>query len=99
MTSCAAIPGGMSLDGVDVTRQAVIDGNVLVKEKPVRVGYARLLDPNNEFVAEVPLNSGGDFRFFTVTGEWNVQLFLPSGTFRTQVQAKIGEIVKVNIRL
>jgi len=72
MSGCGAVVGGVSLDNVDITNQAVIQGVVSSGDAPASVGYARLLDRNDEFVAEVPISKQGEFRFFTVAGDWTV---------------------------
>ena len=40
---CAATKGGLSLAGVDVTKEAVIQGRVLRGGNPVAGAYVRLL--------------------------------------------------------
>ncbi len=61
---CGATEGGLSLDGVDVAKEAVIQGQVLRGEDPVPNAYVRLLDRTGEFTAEVPTSATGHFRFF-----------------------------------
>ena len=61
---CAATKGGLSLAGVDVTKEAVIQGCVLRGGNPVAGAYVRLLDSSGEFTAEVPTSATGHFRFF-----------------------------------
>jgi len=46
---------------------------------PARVGYARLLNDDGEFVAEVPLGEDGGFRFFAAPGNWTVRVLAPGG--------------------
>ena len=41
---CAATKGGLSLAGVDVTKEAVVQGRVLRGGNPVAGAYVRLLD-------------------------------------------------------
>jgi len=55
MSACGAVVGGVSLENVDVKTQAVIQGVVSQHSAPVSVGYVRLLDKSDEFVAEVPV--------------------------------------------
>jgi Protein of unknown function (DUF1416) len=45
----------------------------------VPVGYARLLNDDGEFVAEVPLGPDGGFRFFAAPGTWTVRVLAPAG--------------------
>jgi hypothetical protein len=46
---------------------------------PASVGYARLLNDDGEFVAEVPLGADGGFRFFAAPGTWTVRVLAPGG--------------------
>ncbi|HEY9563019.1 MAG TPA: DUF1416 domain-containing protein, partial [Nocardioides sp.] len=41
---CGATEGGLSLDGIDVTKQAVVQGQVTRGGEPVGNAYVRLLD-------------------------------------------------------
>ena len=43
--------------------QAVVQRTVTRAGTPVSTGYARLLNGDGEFVAEVPLGADGGFRF------------------------------------
>ena len=51
---CGATEGGLSLDGVDVTKEAIVQGQVIRDGEPVGNAYVRLLDRTGEFTAEVP---------------------------------------------
>ena len=54
---CGAIQGGLSLDGVNVAKEAIIQGQVVRADGlPVENAYVRLLDRTGEFTAEVPTN-------------------------------------------
>lgn len=97
MSSCGAVVGGVSLDHVDVTKQAVIQGVIIGTDGNPASGYARLNDSAGEFVAEVPLSSKGEFRFFAAPGSWTVVALTPGGTSRTQVSANLGEISDLDI--
>ena len=57
---CGAKQGGLDLKGVDVDKEAVIQGQVLRGEEPVGGAYVRLLDSTGEFTAE--LIADADFR-------------------------------------
>ena len=59
--------------------EAIIEGTVTVGDAPARVGYARLLNDDGEFVAEVPLGENGGFRFFAAPGNWTVRVLAPGG--------------------
>ena len=65
---CGATEGGLSLDGVDVAKEAVIQGQVVRDGEPVGNAYVRLLDRTGEFTAEVPTSATGHFRFFAGEG-------------------------------
>ena len=97
MSSCGAVVGGVSLEHVDVSRQAVIQGVVSQAGSPASVGYTRLHDRNDEFVAEVPLSLAGEFRFFAAPGDWTVVTLVPGATQRTQVSAALGQIADLDI--
>lgn len=107
MRTCGATPGGPDLAGIDLSRQAVIQG-VVIREgasdsvpngAPVSTGYVRLLDRDGEFVAEVPLNNQGQFRFFAAPGEWTVRALVPGATGQAQAQAAYGRAVELTISL
>ena len=51
---CGATEGGLSLDGVNVAKEAVIQGQVTRDGEAVASAYVRLLDRTGEFTAEVP---------------------------------------------
>ncbi len=51
---CSATVGGLSLEGIDVTKETVIQGIVSRDGQPVGGAYVRLLDGSGEFTAEVP---------------------------------------------
>ena len=74
---CAATKGGLSLAGVDVTKEAVIQGCVLRGGNPVAGAYVRLLDSSGEFTAEVPTSATGHFRFFAADGNWTLRTLAP----------------------
>ena len=97
MTSCGAVVGGRSLDSVDVSKQAVIQGVVQRGGQPAPVGYVRLLDKQDEFVAEVPISTKGEFRFFATTGDWTLVTLLPGGTSRLPVKATVGQITDIEV--
>ncbi len=76
---CGATEGGLSLDGVDVAKEAVIQGQVVRDGEPVGNAYVRLLDRTGEFTAEVPTSATGHFRFFAGDGEWTLTHSRPPG--------------------
>lgn len=97
MSSCGAVVGGISLNRVDVSKQAVIQGVVSRSGGPVSVGYARLLDRGGDFVAEVPLSGKGEFRFFAAPGDWTLVALVPGATTRTLVSAQLGVVADVDV--
>ena len=99
MTSCGAVIGGHSLYDVDVSSQAVIQGIVQREGKPVSVGYVRLLDSTDEFVAEVPVSQNGEFRFFATSGSWTLAALIPGASKRVTVSATIGQISETKIQI
>ena len=80
MKTCGARPGGPSLDGIDLSKQTVIQGQILrdgssdsvPNGTAVANGHVRLLDATGEFTAEVPTNAEGQFRFFASPGTWTL---------------------------
>jgi hypothetical protein len=99
MSSCGAVVGGVSLDLVDVSTQSVVQGVVSKAGAPAKVGYVRLLDKSDEFVAEVPVSPQGEFRFFAAPGKWSVVALVPGGSARTTVQAELGKIADLEIAI
>lgn len=102
MTTCGAVVGGRSLESVDVSKQAVIQGIVQKNNSdavqiPASIGYVRLLDQSDEFVAEVPVSDKGEFRFFAAAGTWTLVALIPGGSARKQVNAELGKITDVDV--
>jgi uncharacterized GH25 family protein len=95
---CGAVVGGRSLDGVDVTKEAIIQGQVLRSGEPVENAYVRLLDSTGEFTAEVPTDDAGQFRFFAGDGRWTLRTLAPKAeTTDRQVVAQVGSVAEVDI--
>lgn len=95
---CGATKGGLSLDGVDVKKEAVVQGVVLSDGQPASPAYVRLLDRTGEFTAEVPTSATGHFRFFAGDGEWTLRTLVPKRDAVDKViTAKIGEVTEVEI--
>src|SRR5687768_2338170 len=79
---CGATEGGLPLDGIDVAKEAIIQGQVLRgssegQADPVSNAYVRLLDRTGEFTAEVPTSATGHFRFFAAPGMWTLRTLAP----------------------
>ena len=97
---CGATAGGLSLDGVDVAKEAVVQGQVVRGGEPVPNAYVRLLDRTGEFTAEVPTSASGHFRFFAGTGEWTLRALAPRAeTVDQPVQAAVGSVSEVTIAI
>ena len=97
---CGAKKGGPSLDGIDIEKEAVIQGVVTSDGGPVSTAYVRLLDRTGEFTAEVPVSATGQFRFFAGPGEWTLRTLAPrSVTVDRSVVAAIGSVADVEIDL
>ena len=95
---CGATTGGVSLDGVNVAKESVIQGVVLRGEEPVGNAYVRLLDRTGEFTAEVPTSASGHFRFFAGDGEWTLRTLAPkSDPIDIAVVASVGSVAEVQI--
>ncbi|HYJ27752.1 MAG TPA: DUF1416 domain-containing protein [Nocardioides sp.] len=100
---CGAKEGGLSLDGVNVAKEAVIQGQVLrggagEHGEPVSNAYVRLLDRTGEFTAEVPTSATGHFRFFAGDGEWTLRTLAPKAQpVDTRVVAATGSVAEVQV--
>jgi len=98
MRTCGATPGGPSLDGIDLSQQTVIQGQILrdgssdsvPNGTAVANGHVRLLDASGEFTAEVPTNSEGQFRFFAAPGSWTLVVQAPGARVEQALIAAQG---------
>ena len=88
---CGALPVSTPLDPALFETQTVIRGYVTKGGSPVSVGYARLHDSSGEFVAEVPLNADGEFRFFARPATWTVKLLVAGAAEAQTVEAVAGD--------
>lgn len=97
---CGATQGGLSLDGVNVAKEAVIQGQVLKDGEPVAKAYVRLLDRSGEFTAEVPTSATGHFRFFAGEGDWTLRTLAPGADpVDKAVVGEIGSVAEVTVSL
>lgn len=97
---CGAKEGGLSLEGVNVAKEAVVQGQVLRDGEPVSNAYVRLLDSTGEFTAEVPTSASGHFRFFAGEGSWTLRTLAPrTEPVDRQVVASVGSVAEVTIGL
>jgi len=95
---CGATEGGLSLDGIDVKKEAIIQGQVVHGVDPVGNAYVRLLDRTGEFTAEVPTSATGHFRFFAGPGEWTLRTLAPRiQPVDTKVTAEVGAIQEIAV--
>jgi hypothetical protein len=93
---CGAPAGGAPI--TDAGNQAVVQGRVTREGAPVGTGYARLLNDDGEFVAEVPLGEDGGFRFFAAPGTWTLRVLAPGGVRAERaVSAAIGQIASLDV--
>ncbi len=97
---CGATEGGLSLDGVDVEKEAVVQGRVTRDGEPVANAYVRLLDRTGEFTAEVPTSASGHFRFFAGDGEWTLRTLAPKAeAVDKKVVAAVGSVAEVEVAI
>ncbi len=97
---CGATEGGLSLDGIDVAKEAIIQGRVTRGEEPVGNAYVRLLDRTGEFTAEVPTSATGHFRFFAAPGEWTLRTLAPQAQpVDNAVHAAVGSVAEVTVAI
>ena len=95
---CGATTGGLSVEGIDVTKEAVVQGIVLRGTDPVGGAYVRLLDSGGDFTAEVPTSATGHFRFFAAPGSWTLRVLAPgAATVDRAVVAEQGVVAEVEI--
>lgn len=96
---CGATTGGLSVAGINVTKEAVIQGRVLRSGSPVTSAYVRLLDSTGEFTAEVPTSATGHFRFFAGDGSWTLRTLAPGSSVDCSVVALRGSVVDIDVEL
>jgi uncharacterized GH25 family protein len=97
---CGAVVGGRSIEGIDLTKEAVIQGQVTRAGEPVGNAYVRLLDSTGEFTAEVPTDDAGQFRFFAGEGSWTLRTLAPKADVTdNQVEARRGSVAEVDVAI
>lgn len=97
---CGATTGGLGTQGIDVTKEAVIQGTITVNGEPAGNAYVRLLDSSGDFTAEVPTSVTGQFRFFAAQGQWTLRVLAPGGKQADRaVVAELGSVAEVDINL
>jgi hypothetical protein len=87
---CGAPKQGSGLEGIDLTTQTVIQGQVWHDGAPVAGAYVRLLDTTDEFTAEVVTSPEGEFRFFAAPGQWKLRSLSPVGRGEQVLAAEVG---------
>ena len=96
---CGATAGGPSVEGIDLTKEAVIQGIVTRGDQPVGGAYVRLLDRTGEFTAEVPTSATGQFRFFAAPGAWTLRTLAPGASVDREVVAEQGAVAEIEVAL
>ncbi len=94
---CGAPAGGIKVTA-GAGDQAVVQGHVTRSGTPVPSGYARLLNADGEFVAEVPLGDDGGFTFYAAPGDWRLRVLAPGGVRAERaVSASTGAITEIEV--
>ena len=96
---CGATKGGLSVEGIDVTKEAVVQGIVLHAGEAVGGAYVRLLDSSGEFTAEVPTSATGQFRFFAAPGDWTLRTLAPGAVVDRSVVAQLGQVAEIEVSI
>ncbi|MEP7054591.1 MAG: DUF1416 domain-containing protein [Actinomycetota bacterium] len=76
---CGSTVGGLSTEGIDVSKETVIQGTVSRGGAPAAGAYVRLLDAGAEFTAEVQTSATGGYRFFAAPGTWTLRALARGG--------------------
>ena len=97
---CGAPVQDLSLEGIDVAAETIIQGTVTRDGQPEGGAYVRLLDASGEFTAEVVTSATGAFRFFARPGSWTVRA-LGKGDAKADasVEASQGNVSETAIAL
>ena len=97
---CGAPVQDLSLEGIDVAAETIIQGTVSRAGEPASGAYVRLLDSSGEFTAEVVTSATGAFRFFARPGSWTVRALGPNDAKAdATVEAKQGEVTEATLSL
>lgn len=96
---CGAPVQTLSLEGIDVAKETVVQGTVVRAGQPVVGAFVRLLDGSGEFTAEVVTSATGAFRFFAAPGSWTLRALAPGAKGETTVGATQGEVTEAEIAL
>src|SRR5437763_9087141 len=96
---CGAPAQELSLEGIDVATETVIQGTVTREGQPEGGAYVRLLDSTGEFTAEVVTSATGAFRFFARPGEWTLRALASGAQADAKVEAQQGTVNEASISL
>ena len=97
---CGAPVQDLSLEGIDVAAETVIQGIVSRGGAPEGGAYVRLLDSSGEFTAEVVTSATGAFRFFARPGSWTLRALATGGAQAdAEVDAEQGIVTEASIDL
>ena len=96
---CGAPVQDLSLEGIDVAAETVIQGTVTRGGQPEGGAYVRLLDSSGEFTAEVVTSATGAFRFFARPGTWTLRALAAGAQADTKVEAQQGDVTEAKITL
>ncbi len=94
---CGAPVQTLSVEGIDVAKESIVQGTVVRDGNPVPGAYVRLLDSSGEFTAEVQTSATGAFRFFAAPGRWTLRTLVPGGSVDTDAEAVLGQVVEVTV--
>ena len=89
----------LQLEGIDVSKETLIEGAVSSGGNAVSGAYVRLLDATGEFTAEVVTSEQGEFRFFAAPGAWTLRALSSMGSGQATVEASLGTASQVQIQL
>lgn len=97
---CGAPAQDLSVEGIDVAAETIIQGTVTRGGQPESGAYVRLLDSSGEFTAEVVTSATGGFRFFARPGSWTVRALGPQNAVaETKVDASQGNVTEAALSL
>ena len=102
---CGATEGGLSLDGIDVAKEAIIQGQVLRgssdgQADPVVERLRAPARPDRRVHRRGPDLGDGHFRFFAGPGDWTLRTLAPkTEPVDTAVTAEIGSIREVAVQV
>jgi hypothetical protein len=88
------------LEGIDVSKESIVQGTVSRGGEPLGGAYVRLLDSTGEFTAEVVTSATGAFRFFAAPGDWTLRTLAPKAEpYDTKVTATLGDVVETSVEV